>query len=1092
MAYDSRGRYVDSTFDCLGQKTTQVTARNAFGLPTSTKQFTDLNGIDHVMQIVSYSVLGREYYRYKTDGSSGTKYLSLDLGNCPNGAAYKTTTTAGSGAATQECLDVLDRPIRTMSRGFDGAWDAQDTEYDQFGRVKRKSEPFDLLSGSQVAPYWTTSSYDLIGRTTATSMPDGSSGAISYSGLTSTITNGAGQIRTEVRNVLGEVTDVSDHLGGHTQFTYDHQGNMVSMSDHAGNTTTIEYDLIGQKIETNDPDRGVWTYEYNSFGELALQTDAKGQTQAMTYDGLGRVLTRIDRESNGVTVEGNTTWIYDIAAYGLGQVASVQDAESGYMRAALYDAFGREVEVVTNVDGGAYFEKTTFDSFGRVFQVFDAAGDGSYSDHGIVNGFNAHGYLESIGDAVLIEGMPRTVYRKIIAMNARGQVTSEHRGIDNSSGSPQPSVTTTYQYSGATGRLQFIDGINATGLDIQDLDYAWDSLGNLTSRKEKSGSKNLTESFTYDGLNRLTSQTVSGQSTVSVAYNGIGNITSKSDVGVYTYGAGSAGPHAVTAAGGSSYAYDANGSNISGDGRTISYTTFDKPDQVTKGGHTTTFAYGPDRSRYRRIDTSSAGTTTTRYVGNVEIVFLPNGDQKRKRYIAGTVVETVYFGNNSVEDNRETHYLHKDHLGSVDVITDAAGTIVQEMSFDAWGKRRNAANWQALSSSQLANFDHSLTTRSFTGHEALDEVGVIHMNGRIYDAKLGRFLQADAYIQDATNTQSLNRYSYVYNNPLNATDPSGFLSFKDILKIVIAIVVSVYTFGAVFSWATQVGGWATSTYTTAVGSFSHLTAGGAIAAGAVAGASAGFVSGLVLTGSLKGAATAAFAGAVGGGVVGFFGHNYSFSRVAVDSVAGGVQSQIRGGSFKDGLLFSALASSMTYLNVTLRRHSLAHSKQTPGQVGQNNNGFRGIPEKIGGERIKERIWRESGAEKAVLDGTMTAEEAVEKLYLPARRAEGALSPLGGFQGSDEGLITKYITYDPNGNMLERTANYVVEGFGGTHDALNQPFYYASNGMNRELTGFFEKGFGLIMNPINVFVAAPVVLPSLVPDYMRHHFFYDGR
>lgn len=61
----------------------------------------------------------------------------------------------------------------------------------------------------------------------------------------------------------------------------------------------------------------------------------------------------------------------------------------------------------------------------------------------------------------------------------------------------------------------------------------------------------------------------------------------------------------------------------------------------------------------------------------------------------------------------------------------------------------------------------------------VDEVGIIHMNGRIYDAKLGRFLQADPFLQAPLNTQSLNRYSYVINNPLAYTDPSGFEFFKE-------------------------------------------------------------------------------------------------------------------------------------------------------------------------------------------------------------------------------------------------------------------------------------------------------------------------
>jgi len=91
-------------------------------------------------------------------------------------------------------------------------------------------------------------------------------------------------------------------------------------------------------------------------------------------------------------------------------------------------------------------------------------------------------------------------------------------------------------------------------------------------------------------------QSVAGQATVTLAYDAIGNIATKSDVGSYNYGS-SAGPHAVTSAGGVSYSYDANGNNTSGDGRTISHFTFDKPLSIAKGGHATSFAYPPDRNR---------------------------------------------------------------------------------------------------------------------------------------------------------------------------------------------------------------------------------------------------------------------------------------------------------------------------------------------------------------------------------------------------------------------------------------------------------------------------------------------------------------
>lgn len=117
------------------------------------------------------------------------------------------------------------------------------------------------------------------------------------------------------------------------------------------------------------------------------------------------------------------------------------------------------------------------------------------------------------------------------------------------------------------------------------------------------------------------------------------------------------------------------------------------------------------------------------------------------------------------------------------MITDHTGAIVQEQSFDAWGLRRNAVDWQVLSSSILTAsfgvFSDPITTRGFTGYEMVDEVGIIDMNGRIYDPKLGRFLQADPLVQEPFNTQSLNRYSYGFNNPLKYTDPSGYISLGD-------------------------------------------------------------------------------------------------------------------------------------------------------------------------------------------------------------------------------------------------------------------------------------------------------------------------
>jgi RHS repeat-associated protein len=103
------------------------------------------------------------------------------------------------------------------------------------------------------------------------------------------------------------------------------------------------------------------------------------------------------------------------------------------------------------------------------------------------------------------------------------------------------------------------------------------------------------------------------------------------------------------------------------------------------------------------------------------------------------------------------------------VITDAAGAVRVKLSFSAFGARRNGATWSGspTSSDQIALA--STSRLGFTGHEEIDHLDLIHMNGRVCQPSLGRFLSADPFVQDPTNPQSLNRYSYVFNNPLTFT-----------------------------------------------------------------------------------------------------------------------------------------------------------------------------------------------------------------------------------------------------------------------------------------------------------------------------------
>jgi RHS repeat-associated protein len=119
-------------------------------------------------------------------------------------------------------------------------------------------------------------------------------------------------------------------------------------------------------------------------------------------------------------------------------------------------------------------------------------------------------------------------------------------------------------------------------------------------------------------------------------------------------------------------------------------------------------------------------------------------------------------------------YMHPDQLGSVAAISDGiTGQVIERLAYDPWGKRRDKTGTSDVSDSLVG----LSTDRGFTEHEHLDEMGIIHMNGRIYDPLIGRFMSADPFIQAPSMLQSYNRYSYVMNNPLNLTDPSGFSFF---------------------------------------------------------------------------------------------------------------------------------------------------------------------------------------------------------------------------------------------------------------------------------------------------------------------------
>jgi len=210
--------------------------------------------------------------------------------------------------------------------------------------------------------------------------------------------------------------------------------------------------------------------------------------------------------------------------------------------------------------------------------------------------------------------------------------------------------------------------------------------------------------------------------------------------------------------------YDANGNLSDGAGRIITWNSFDMPVQITKGGISSHFVYGSEHQRLRQDRNDGSKII---YAGQQEVEVDASGKISVKTYWpSGLGLEIDRPGSAT-----ELNWVHKDRLGSPVAITDQSGNLKEKLAYDAWGKRRS------LDGSSIADSIVGVTdNKGFTGHEMLEALELVHMNGRVYDPLVGRFMSGDPLVQDPTNGQNYNRYSYVLNNPTNLTDPTGFSS----------------------------------------------------------------------------------------------------------------------------------------------------------------------------------------------------------------------------------------------------------------------------------------------------------------------------
>ncbi|MET0267511.1 MAG: RHS repeat-associated core domain-containing protein [Duganella sp.] len=751
MDYDANGRFLVTQSNALSQQQT-ATYSPATGAITSR---TDENKLATTWQVDGF---GRVLVELRPDGNETRTYRKQCDAECPTGAVVATVTEFFNGAnriAVPQIsyADHAGHLLQTLTWGFDGRKIHTEQSYDTFGRPDKSYRPRYAGETATLAKHL---SYDMLGRVTSEVTKDESganqTATITYAGLTTTYTNANRQSRTVLRDALGRVESITDALGNKTSFSYDPFDNLKKTIDPSGNVVNVIYDDLGRKVELNDPNMGRITYAIDPIGQILSSVNpvqrSKSQQTVFTYDALGRMTDRVEPSLK-------SHWSFDTATNGIGKLAEAYTgtaAQKDYRRVHTYDAKGRPLAATQYIRGAQYTSLPTYDAWGRVInqrsQRVGENGAVTTKDFRLVH--NKYGYLERVLRGSL------TLWQ-IETLDAEQLVTSAKLGNG---------LLLSRSYNAYTGRLS--GSLLKTGAQAirQQDGYQYDSLGNVLNRTLAWDSANFIETFTYDALNRIKTSQVAGFGEQSYSYDNVGNLSKKTGVGDYEYGPQGAGikqPHAVKSVGGSSYSYDDNGNLLSGGGRTMSWTSFDMPDVITKGGgQSSTFVYGPE---YQRVVQTRQDGSTTVYAGTQEVETSGGATVIRTYWPLGLGMEVDKAG--SVELN----WVHKDRLGSITAITGENGELKERLSYDTWGKRRTLNG-----SSTPDNLDGQLDNKGYTGHEMLDALDLVHMNGRVYDPLLARFASPDPLVQDPFNGQSYNRYSYVLNNPTKLIDPTGFAS----------------------------------------------------------------------------------------------------------------------------------------------------------------------------------------------------------------------------------------------------------------------------------------------------------------------------
>ena len=581
----------------------------------------------------------------------------------------------------------------------------------------------------------TTYTYDFLGRITQVLSPDSSTVSYSYDDTNNkvTFTDGRGYDRILWFDWFNRLTKVEEEYETNsftvTTYLYDEVSHLISFTDAENRTTSYTHSSLFGLTRITYPDSTYEDYEYDSAGNITSYTDAKGNEIHFSYDPLYR-LTQIQYQD-----QSTVSFTYDLNSNRT-RMDDNSPNQGDYVECG-YDHWNRLTTETRHISTNTYTVSYQYDVASRLTSLTYPDGMQilySYDDLNRMTEIKR--YIDGSNDEVLMDN---------VHYNSESSLTQFDYGND---------LRATFSYD-SRHRILTID-IEDGETSFLDLSYTYDNNSNITQllngwRDTTSTWHSQTESYSYDGLDRLTSASCTSWSH-TYSYDKVGNRTAK-DGATYTINAVN---QVTELSDGTSFTYDSNGNRTQKTKGSDTWVyTYDYSNRLTKveKNSETLGEYVYDGNG-RRIQATEGNETTTYIYTGLNVLYEENTNGTAA-YIYGLTGRLAK--RTTIDNESHTFYYHTDHLGSTRLVTDESKNIITDVNYEPFGESTTTGKGESY---------------LYNGKER-DSTGLYYYGARYYDPEIGRFITRDPLAGKKAVPQSLNRYTYCFNNPVKFIDPAG-------------------------------------------------------------------------------------------------------------------------------------------------------------------------------------------------------------------------------------------------------------------------------------------------------------------------------